>query len=325
MTAPEISVVCSTYNRAGRLARLVEALEAQTLDKTRFEVVLVDDGSPDATAQTLRDLAAATSLQMRLVLLDRNVGRSAARNAGWRDARAELIAFTDDDCAPAPGWLEAGLAAMQDPAVGIVVGPTVPDPAQSGNAGVFSRTQSTNERSATLYMHLCNIFYRRADLEAVDGIDAAFNAKGGEDTDLGWRMLDRGLQIAFAPDALVLHDVTKGSFGIALREALSWRDIPRVTKRHPHRTRPLLVHRVFWKRSHEYVLLAGTSFVVAVALRNVVPVVGVLPWLYLRVKKSPMARGKVERFKYLPHAFVIDAAEVTTMVRGSVKNRTFVL
>jgi glycosyltransferase involved in cell wall biosynthesis len=320
---PDVSVVCSTYQRAQRLASLLAAIEAQTYPHDKFEVVIVDDGSTDGTSEYVEKFAADSSLTVRLVSLPSNTGRSAGRNTGWRAARGRVIAFTDDDCSPSPDWLSAGMAAMAEGAT-IVVGRTMPNPAQSGNSGPFSRTQNVDRESGTRYMHTCNVFYLRSDLEATGGFDPAFNKKGGEDTDLGWRLLDRGASVAFAEDAVVLHDVTKGSFRAAVREASMWRDIPRVAARHPKRARPLLVHGLFWKRSHEYVLLAELGVVVAVVLRNPLPLLAFAPWLYWRGKRMPMVRGR-RRFVYLPHAFVIDAVEVVTMVRGSARSKTLVL
>ncbi len=319
----DVTVVCSTYNRQPRLAHLLDALEAQTYPVDKFEVVIVDDGSSDTTSEYVANFAATSQLNLRLVTLPSNTGRSAGRNTGWRAAQAPVVAFTDDDCAPAPQWLEAGMGAMSAGAT-IVVGRTMPNPAHAANKGVFSRTQNVDRESGVRYMHTCNIFYRTADLAAVGGLDAAFNKKGGEDTDLGWRVLDHGGSVAFAEDAVVLHDITKGSFGAAVKEVAMWRDIPRVVKRHPHRARPLLVHRLFWKKSHEYVLLGELGLVVAVALRTPIPLLLFAPWLYWRGQRMPLVRGR-RRFVYLPHAFVIDAVEVVTMVRGSARSKTLVL
>lgn len=322
----DVSVVCSSYNRATRLRSLLAGLEAQTLDASRFEVVIVDNGSGDDTQATLREFAASTRLNLRVVTIEQNRGASGGRNAGWRAATADLVAFTDDDCVPAPTWLASGLAVFGDLRPAVLVGRTIPNPAQTHITGPFMRTQTVTEELGKKYMNTCNIFYRRADLEAVDGFDERFETKGGEDTDLGWRVLDRGGAVAFSEDALVLHDVNKGSFKAAVKEAITWRDIPLVAKRHPKRARPLLVHRLFWKKTHEYVLVAFVSVGATVAIRNVIPMVGVLPWVYYRLRKNPLTRSsKVDRFRYLPHAMAIDALEVTTMVRGSVKNRTFVL
>ncbi len=324
-TVPEVSVVCSTFNRAGRLRSLLTALDKQTFNHDRFEVVIVDNGSGDDTSTVLDQLQDELGLQLRRIALATNRGASGGRNAGWRAATAPIVAFTDDDCVAHPEWLASGMVAMADPALAVVVGRTRPNPAQAANSGPFSRTQSVDAVSGTRYLNTCNIFYRRADLEAVNGFDERFENKGGEDTDLGWRVLDRGGSVAFVEDALVLHDVFPGSFRSAFKEAVTWSDIPLVAARHPKRARPLLVHRIFWKKSHKHVLVAIGAMTASAVARNAIPLVGIAPWLWFRVKKAPLARGKVTRFKYLPHAFAIDAAEMATMVRGSIKNRTFVL
>ncbi|MEY2471847.1 MAG: hypothetical protein QOK28_1176, partial [Actinomycetota bacterium] len=168
--------------------------------------------------------------------------------------------------------------------------------------------------------------YRRADLEAVDGFNEEFSTKGGEGTDLGWRILETGGEVAFASDALVLHDVTVGSFRAALREASSWLDIPLVVARHPKRARPLLIHRLFWKKTHELVIVAVGGVTLAVLVRNPIPLLATIPWIRFRLRKWPIVAGSwPERARYLPHALLIDAAEVTAMVRGSIRSKVFVL
>ncbi|MEA2352273.1 MAG: mycofactocin glycosyltransferase, partial [Thermoleophilaceae bacterium] len=88
-----------TRDRAERLPVLLEALAAQTLARDRYEVVAVDDGSADDTPRVL----AAADVD-RVVRHERSRGPAAARNSGWRAASAPLVAFTDDDCRPEPGW-----------------------------------------------------------------------------------------------------------------------------------------------------------------------------------------------------------------------------
>jgi hypothetical protein len=123
----------------------------------------------------------------------------------------------------------------------------------------------------------------------------------------------------------VLHDITVGSFRAALREASRWRDVTLVVARHPKRARPLLIHRLFWKKSHESVILAVGSAGLAVLARNPLPLLGMLPWINFRVRKWPIVPKGFGRVGYLPHAFLLDVVEVTTMVRGSIRNRTVVL
>src|SRR3954452_12468363 len=101
---PALSVVVATRNRADRLPRLVRALEAQE-GAPPFELVVIDDASTDATSTVLAQLAASSSMRIVAHRLVDQRGPAAARNAGWRSARGELVAFTDDDCEPQPGWL----------------------------------------------------------------------------------------------------------------------------------------------------------------------------------------------------------------------------
>ena len=102
---PEISVVVSTRDREQRLRALLGALSRQTLEPDRFEVIVVDNGSEDGTARALDALAGDCRYPLTVVRRSRGDGPAPARNEGWRSARAPLVAFTDDDCEPAPGWL----------------------------------------------------------------------------------------------------------------------------------------------------------------------------------------------------------------------------
>lgn len=321
MSAPEVSVVVATYQRADRLPRLIAALEAQTLDRDRFEVVIVDNGSTDETATVLAQLCGDATIDLRTVRVPVNQGPGRGRNFGWRVAAGEVIAFTDDDCAPAPCWLEEGLRALGEWAG--VVGRTDPDPAFEHRRGPFSRTQKV--RSAT-YMPTCNVFYRREDLEAVGGFDDAVRAKGGEDTDLAWRIADLlGADFTFADDAVVLHDISRSDYRIALREAATWVDLPLVVARHPRRARPLLAHGVFWKSTHLPALLVVAAGVGVATTRRPWWLLATWPWINLRLRKVPVTRSRPRRIALAPQVLLIDLVEVSTMVRGSIRHGTFVL
>src|SRR3954451_7196280 len=96
---PPISVVVPTRNRPDALARCLEVVAAQLREDD--ELLVVDSASTDgATA------AVASSAGARVARADRP-GSSLARNIGWRAARHDLIAFTDDDVHVLPGWLDA--------------------------------------------------------------------------------------------------------------------------------------------------------------------------------------------------------------------------
>ncbi len=104
---PHVSVVIPTCGRPGQLRECLESLACQTMTTAAFEVVVVDDGSPEPLDELVAEFA--SRLQVRL-LRQANTGPAAARNHGARAARAPRVAFTDDDCRPRPEWLETLLA-----------------------------------------------------------------------------------------------------------------------------------------------------------------------------------------------------------------------
>lgn len=320
--APEVSVVVSTYRRAHLLPRLVAALEQQTLPRERFEVVVCDNGSDDATPEVLTDLAARTPLRLRVVRADVNRGPAPGRELAWRAARAPVVAFTDDDCQPEPEWLEAGLAALQRQGPAVVVGRTVPDPEQVHLLVDFSRTQRVDDAR---FAQTCNVFYRRADLEAVGGFDPAFTTPGGEDTDLALRVEALGSPRVFAAGAVVRHDVRPTSLRATLRETLRWTDVPLLYRKHPAARRESLHRRVFWKPSHPPAALLLLGLAATAARRRPEPLLLALPWVRFRTHVWPVARGPRRRWALLPGALAVDALEVAVMARGSVRHRTVVL
>lgn len=111
MQQPLVSVVLNTYNRAELLARSAESVLAQ--DYPSFEVIIVDDCSPDDTPQVVAGLVAKHGDRVRSVRLSENSGLAAGRNAGVRAAKGPLIAFQDDDDLWLPGRLAAQVEALQ--------------------------------------------------------------------------------------------------------------------------------------------------------------------------------------------------------------------
>ncbi|MFD0468449.1 glycosyltransferase family 2 protein [Nonomuraea thailandensis] len=89
---PSLSVVICSYNGAARLGRTLDALRAHPV----LEVIVVDDGSQDATGDVARDHGAT------VVRHEENRGAAAARDTGLRAAKGQVVAFLDDDCEPSP-------------------------------------------------------------------------------------------------------------------------------------------------------------------------------------------------------------------------------
>jgi len=206
---PIVSIVVSTRNHARFLGRTVEAAMAQDL-AGEFEMIVVDDASTDETPAVMREAIAAAKRPLVYARLDTNRGPAAGRNAGLELARGRYIAFTDSDCTPTPGWLREGLAAFTSPEIGAVQGRTE---AAREKPPFFSHYIETRKLDGSF--STSNIFYRR---DAIGDLRfdprCTYNRAGRpdsnyfwEDTDLGWRVMASGWQVAFADRALVHHEV----------------------------------------------------------------------------------------------------------------------
>lgn len=211
MTEPRISVVVPTYRRPDLLERCLAALLRQTLPARDYEIIVCDDGPSDAALDTVRRLAPPVGgPAVRYVPVTETQGPAGARNAGWRQARADIIAFTDDDTVPDPAWLAAGLAAMApdvDALSGRIIMPLPAAPTDYEKDA--SRLQDAEFATA-------NVFVRRHAMQAVGGFDPRFTLAWREDSDLHFSLLEHGFRIARAPQAIVVHPVRPAPFGAGM-------------------------------------------------------------------------------------------------------------
>lgn len=117
MPRPFISVIIPVWNSPSLIRSCLEAIEAQTYPRESYEVLVVDNGSTDATPDVVRELGIAS------LLVEPSPGSYNARNLGIREARGDYVAFTDADCLPDPDWLEAGARASRtNPAAAVLAG-----------------------------------------------------------------------------------------------------------------------------------------------------------------------------------------------------------
>jgi lipopolysaccharide/colanic/teichoic acid biosynthesis glycosyltransferase/glycosyltransferase involved in cell wall biosynthesis len=207
-----ISVVVPAYNAERTLRNCLDALEAQTMAREAYEVIVVDDGSTDGTAEIAR------SYDVRLVQQD-NAGPAAARNRGARAALGDLLLFTDADCAPVKTWI----ARMAEP---------FSDPEVVGAKGVYrTRQRSLVARFVQLeyerkyarmrgqkridFVDTYSAAYRRDVLLANDGFETLFPTSSVEDQEFSFRLARKGYRLVFVPDAIVyhVHDVTPFEYG----------------------------------------------------------------------------------------------------------------
>ena len=197
---PRISVVVCSYNGARTIRDTFEGL--QCVDYPDFEVILVDDGSNDATAAIGREFGVT-------VISTENRGLSSARNTGYEAATGEIIAFIDDDAYPDAHWLHSlAHRFMQSDWAG-VGGPNLPPPGDGMIADCVANSPGGPVHvllSDIEAEHIpgCNMAFRKAALEGTGGFDPRFRT-AGDDVDLCWRLSDSGTRIGFHAGAMVWH------------------------------------------------------------------------------------------------------------------------
>lgn len=207
-TLPGFTIVVPTRARPRRLETCLESLARLDYDRSRVQVVIVDDGSPESP----RPIIERFQNRMDIELLTRNgAGPAAARNAGAARARHECLAFTDDDCQPEPGWLRAFGRGMAATPLAMLGGSTV----NALPTNVFS--EASQELISYLYE-----YYNRPGGEArfltsnnmavpldmfreVGGFSASFPLAAAEDRDFCDRWLAARHDMRYLPQARVRH------------------------------------------------------------------------------------------------------------------------
>lgn len=284
------------------------------------EVIVVDDASTDDTVAVAAEVARWFPVPVHVLRQPARRGPAAARNRGWRQARAPVVAFTDDDCVPSPRWLAAGLAAMDGGPMAVVGRTEAPEDQLREATTPFARVLEVHD---SRFAETCNVFYRRSDLDAIGGFDERFRRPSGEDTRLALDLRVAGLEHRYEADALVHHDVRTGGWRGAWSETGRWVDLPLVLAGRPWARRELAHHMVFWKPTHPPAL--GLVAGLLLARRRPVALVLCGPWLWRRTLLDPACGSWLGRVRCLPGAAAIDLLEVAVMVRGSWRHRTLVL
>lgn len=218
---PEITAIVCTRNRADFLDACIESLLAQTLERDRYRILVVDNQSADATPEHCRGYQEKHGIRN---VQEGALGLSHARNKGWREADTEFVGFIDDDAVADPGWLEAAMLSFTstDPAPDWVGGPIDLDSAQPLPSWIDKELQvplgrvdyGSERREITGAERLGggNSFFRRKLLEEVGGFNPDLGRRGqsllsAEETELQHRLRARGARLYYHPGVRVSHHV----------------------------------------------------------------------------------------------------------------------
>ena len=321
---PDVSVVIPSHARRLRLRWLLNSLEEQTLDPSRFETIVVHDYGDEDTRNVIERHPLAEAGVMRHIRIPPGTGHPARqRNLGWRAARAPLIVFTDDDCRADPLWLESYLAGAAQHPGAVIQGVTRNEPYEIETwAAPHVRTLDI-PHPPNEFLQTCNILYPRELLERLNGFDESFEAPAGEDTDLGLRAAEAGAEITGTYDAVVYHAVEEYTLPAMIKLGWKWRHVALLARRHP-RVRREWVLGFFWRREHATLIAAAAGL--ATARRFPPAALAALPYLHEQLTRRGTARRQLAVCALeLPGQVAVDAAEIATMAAGSARYRTFVL
>lgn len=202
------SIVVPTYNRPTSMARCLEALSHQAFAQAEFEVIVVDDGSD----KPLDGLLAAFSSRLNITSLrQQNTGPAGARNAGLRVARGQFIAFTDDDCSPAPHWLaQLKSRFARDPkcaVAGRASNGLTENPYSVASQMLvdYLLNYYNNDDKTSHFGTSNNLTFPRQALLDMGGFDETFTMSAAEDRELVDRWINHGNRLVYDPEVEVLH------------------------------------------------------------------------------------------------------------------------
>ena len=221
VTDVQLSVVIPTFNRSEHLSQTLSALEDQTLETNSYEVLIVDDGSDDDTAERVRRIQQDYPVPL-FYFYQQNRKQGAARNMGASSARGDLLVFLGDDIVPSPSFLTEHLHAHQaqakrveDASRVVVIGYTTWPPdlrrtpfleyiGEQGWQFGFSLIEESEDVDFN-YFYSSNISIDRRFFLESGGFDEHFKEYGWEDIELSLRLKKHGMELVYCPDAVAYH------------------------------------------------------------------------------------------------------------------------
>jgi glycosyltransferase involved in cell wall biosynthesis len=272
-----VSVVIPTYKRPSLLRKCLHALYNQVFNKFDYEIIVVSDGPDLSTLYALRNFLVLAFPKFEYVQLPEKKGPAAARNAGWKKASGDLIAFTDDDCIPDPYWLKnlyEAFANSNNPSAAFTGRTVVPIPIiptdYELNISHLSRAEFITANCA------CS----QKALMRAGGFDETFTMAWREDSDLQFKFINQGIPIRPVETAVVVHPVRKKTWGACLKDekknmfdALLYKKFPELYERKIQVSRPWLY----------YAIIAFFMLFIFGAILNSLPplIAGLSGWLIL--------------------------------------------
>lgn len=305
---PKVSVVIASYNGASTLKACLQSLGK--LNYPNYEVILVDDGSTDASEAIAAEFPSVRYFRHAL-----NQGLSVARNTGIAAAVGEIVAFTDSDCRADEDWLYFLVGDLLNSRFAGIGGHNFlpPDDASTAACVMVSPGGPAHVMlTDRLAEHIpgCNMAFYKWALESIGGFDPIYR-KAGDDVDICWRLQQRGYRIGFSPAGFVWH-YRRNTVQAYLKQQAGYGDAEAMLeRRHPENfnrfggsiwhgriyspakfgveTRaPIIYHGLFGSAFFQSIYAAPPSFGVVVATSLEYHVLITLPLLVLGSVVPPL-------------------------------------
>ena len=271
----QISVVIPTYRRPQLLINCLRSLCRQVLNKESYEVIIVSDGEDILAKQIVAEYKSASTLNVIFLSLPAKKGPAAARNFGWQNANSKLIAFTDDDCQPDKCWLTNILKHYKGE----------PEEAFTGKVTVPTSEPPTDFELNTKGLETgdfvtANCAVPKALLESIGGFDEAFTSAWREDSDLEFKLINRGVLIHKLNDAVVIHPVREAEWGISMKEQRKTTLNALLYKKYPRLYRKKIKAAPSW--NYYLIVLFFIVLLISLIAKMTIPaIIAFIAWFYL--------------------------------------------
>lgn len=305
MTAgkPLVTINIVTRNRAQALRRAIESAYAQTYRP--IEIVVVDNGSTDGTAQMVQ----SRWPDVRLIQVHRNIGSQPGRNIGMKNSRGQYIFNLDDDGALESTVIEQVVARFEaEPDVALVAAAI--EPMRKERAALVKARRLRAQRYIADFPGGASAI--RASVLPEVGYFPEY-VRGYVEADLGLRIIDRRYEMVYLPDAIMYHDVSDiRPSSNRIRYYLVWHRLETCFRREPW---PRCLGSGLWRVAYDFVFaLRHGTFLGYLA--------GVLRFLYelprILWQRKPVSRWALEKVDYLNYNFVTDGSQSRQFERFSI-------
>lgn len=320
---PAVTVVSVLYRKEGEVRYFLEALYQQKFDK-RFEILLIDDASPDDSVSTVLDFEKWISdewrrkVDLRIIVNDENLGNCGSRNKGILQARGEVVVVVDADCMFNQDFLAAHYHAHVSHGNDVVIGPinietngepalavlgryeAAPYLAEEDSEPQDSLNQESFVNCITRNFSIRKEFIKNRLKEPLFDEDFAYSSDpssgfGWEDVEMGFRLYKAGARISYLPDTCSIHVSHQSSANECEKPLRSLRNFKRLFEKHPE---ILLTSRQWSMRTYEAIIDWARSVGAALEINSD------YQWLerhFSRFQQSPPAAKRHRKLRILTH------------------------